>query len=235
WLGDPKRPLFITEGARKADSAVSRGLCCVELFGVWNWRGTNDDGGKTALEDWELVALNGRDVNIVFDSDVVQNLNVSRSLQRFKGFLELRGAKVKIIYLPSGEGGVKVGLDDYFAAGHTVDDLLAHATDEIKMPESSASGDYASGDDGTLSQLLINLALENSELFHDAGGDCYATVTVADHRETHKLGSRDYKDWLAGLLYKTTQRAASGDKIGEAITVLRAKARYEAPEIETHV
>jgi hypothetical protein len=40
WRGDPHRPLFVTEGARKADAAVSSGLCCVALLGVWNWRGT---------------------------------------------------------------------------------------------------------------------------------------------------------------------------------------------------
>src|SRR5262245_11473721 len=28
-LGNPKIPLFITEGARKADAAVSHGLCCI--------------------------------------------------------------------------------------------------------------------------------------------------------------------------------------------------------------
>ncbi|MDP9373756.1 MAG: DUF3854 domain-containing protein, partial [Chloroflexota bacterium] len=49
WLGHPSRPLFVTEGARKADAAVSQGLCCVALLGVWNWRGTNEHGGKTAL------------------------------------------------------------------------------------------------------------------------------------------------------------------------------------------
>jgi hypothetical protein len=43
------------------------------------------------------------------------------SLKRLKAFLESRGADVKIIYLPSGEGGVKVGLDDFFAQGRTVD------------------------------------------------------------------------------------------------------------------
>src|SRR5262249_26884983 len=125
---DPKRPLFITEGGRKADSAVSLGLCCVAILGVWNWRATNDDDGKVALADWDSVALNGRDVYIVFDSDVVQKKEVSNALKRLKGFLELRDANVKIIYLPSAEGGIKVGLDDYFAAGHTVDDLLTHAT-----------------------------------------------------------------------------------------------------------
>ncbi|MDQ3259073.1 MAG: DUF3854 domain-containing protein, partial [Acidobacteriota bacterium] len=48
-LADPALPLFITEGARKADAAVSRGLCCVALLGVWNFRGMNEHGGLTAL------------------------------------------------------------------------------------------------------------------------------------------------------------------------------------------
>ena len=131
-LRDPAKPLFITEGSRKADSAVSLGLCCITLMGVWNWRGTNELGGKTALSDWELVALSERDVYVVFDSDVMTKLEVHGSLARLKAFLEVRGAKVKIIYLPSGNDGTKVGLDDYFAAGHTVDELLALATPELR-------------------------------------------------------------------------------------------------------
>src|SRR5262245_62086913 len=31
-LGDPKHPLFITEGIRKADAAVSHELCCIALL-----------------------------------------------------------------------------------------------------------------------------------------------------------------------------------------------------------
>ena len=38
------------------------------------------------------------------------------------------------VYLPSGPGGTKVGLDDYLAAGHTVDDLLALASSELRRP-----------------------------------------------------------------------------------------------------
>src|SRR6266542_1946099 len=66
-LGDPDVPLFITEGIRKADAAVSAGLCCVALLGVWNWRGTNKHGGNTALPEWESIALKGRQVYVVFD------------------------------------------------------------------------------------------------------------------------------------------------------------------------
>jgi hypothetical protein len=114
--------------------------------------------------------------------------------------------------------------------------LCEWASIDVRANTSAVVDADANGDGKpSLSLLLIELALTNSELFHDAGGDCYASLNVNSHRETHKLGSRDYKDWLAGLLYRTTERAATGDKISEAITVLRAKARYESPETETHV
>lgn len=90
FLGEPRRPLFITEGIRKADAAVSKGLCCIALLGVWNWRGTNENGGKVALPDWESIALNDREVYIVFDSDVMAKPAVHQSLARLKAFLENR-------------------------------------------------------------------------------------------------------------------------------------------------
>ncbi len=132
WHGDPKRPLFITEGARKADAGVSQGLCAIALLGVWNFRGTNEDGGKVALADWESVALNEREVYICFDSDVATKDGVRKAMERLKAFLESRGAIVRIIYLPPGEGGTKVGLDDYFAQGGTVDHLLGLAQTELR-------------------------------------------------------------------------------------------------------
>ena len=101
-LADPSQPLWITEGARKADSAVSAGMCCVGLLGVWSWRGTNRWGGKAALPDWELIALNGRTAYIVFDSDVMEKPSVYLALCRLKAFLEFRHAKVMVIYLRRG-------------------------------------------------------------------------------------------------------------------------------------
>lgn len=136
FLGDPGRPLFITEGVRKADAAVSKGLCCIALIGVWNFRGTNDLGGKTALADWESIHLKGREVYIAFDSDVMTKIEVHRALSRLKAFLESRGARVHLIYLSPGEGGKKQGLDDFLAAGHSVQELLSLATDSLRQPPS---------------------------------------------------------------------------------------------------
>ncbi|MGO9450968.1 MAG: DUF3854 domain-containing protein [Candidatus Binataceae bacterium] len=141
-LDDPKLPLIVTEGVRKADAAVSIGLGAIALLGVWNWRGTNEKGGKTALADWELIALNGRAVDIAFDSDVMENRKVHSALARLKAFLESRKATVKLIYLQSGEHGEKIGLDDFIArekaTGRSDAEirgaLLALATTELRNP-----------------------------------------------------------------------------------------------------
>lgn len=133
-IADPSAPLFVTEGIKKVDALVSRGLCAVALIGVWNWRGTNEHGGKTALAEWERVALNDRTVYIVFDSDVMEKREVYAALSRLKRFLEHRGAKARLVYLPGGEGAAKQGVDDYLAAGHTVDELLSHVSAELREP-----------------------------------------------------------------------------------------------------
>ena len=127
WLRDRTRPLFVTEGSKKADAAVSAGLFCVALLGVWNWR--DSDG---LLPDWEYFGLKERKVYVVFDSDVMEKKEVHQALARVKAVLEHRGADVALVYLPSGEGGEKVGLDDYLASGHSVDNLLSHASHTLR-------------------------------------------------------------------------------------------------------
>ena len=134
YLADPNIPLWITEGIKKGDCLVSHGCCAIALLGVWNWRGTNEHGGKTALPDWELIALNNRRVYVVFDSDVMVKQGVYQALARVGGFLTQRGARVQYIYLPDGENGAKLGVDDYLIQGHTIHDLLALATDQLQEP-----------------------------------------------------------------------------------------------------
>jgi hypothetical protein len=142
-LGDPARPLVITEGPIKADAAVSAGLDCVALLGVWSWRGRNDDGGKVALPDWDLVALNGRRVLVAFDSDVMLKAQVHQALGRLGRFLALRGADVAYAYLPHGDAGSKVGLDDWLAAGNPGTGLFDLATTELRKPPAEPAAEQA--------------------------------------------------------------------------------------------
>ena len=129
-LDDPQVPLWITEGSKKIDALVAHGCCGVGVIGVWNWRGTNEKGGKVALADWELIALNDRATYICYDSDVMVKREVYGGLCRLAEFLALRHAHVRYVYLPAGASGAKVGVDDYLAAGHTVEELLGLATSQ---------------------------------------------------------------------------------------------------------
>jgi hypothetical protein len=118
-LADPEIPLWITEGARKADAAVSAGACCISLQGVWCFR---------VPADWAHIALKDRRVYVAFDSDVVDKPDVRAALRSLAAFLWSMGADVSIVHIPPGPHGAKVGLDDYLAAGGTLDELIATAT-----------------------------------------------------------------------------------------------------------
>jgi hypothetical protein len=127
-LADPRVDLFITEGQKKADALASKGLCAVSLLGVWNFKGKNAFGGNTVLADWDYVALtDARPVHIVFDSDIQSKPQVRLAAERLTEHLKRRGANTSVTYLPPGPAGEKQGVDDFFAAGHTVEELVALA------------------------------------------------------------------------------------------------------------
>jgi Domain of unknown function (DUF3854) len=120
-LQDPSIILWLTEGQKKGDALASHGVCVVDLLSVWAFKGKNPFGATTFLNDWDYIALQGREVRIVFDSDVMVNPWVRKALDRLKEHLQRKGAHVTAVYLPQ-EGGKKVGVDDYLLT-HTVQDL----------------------------------------------------------------------------------------------------------------
>lgn len=116
-LANPAVPLLVTEGSKKADAAVSHGLCCVALPGVWGWRGSGSNGGKHAVADWHDISLNGRRIVLAFDSDVTVKRPVRAALGELAAYLASKDADVQYLHLPDGDG--KCGLDDYLAAEGT--------------------------------------------------------------------------------------------------------------------
>ena len=112
-IANPEEPLFITEGVKKGDALSSLGLVTISLSGVWNWRGKNSEGGNVALPDWEDIAIKGREIRIVFDSDAASNDSVITAEKRLTQFLEGRGGIVKVLRIPPGPNGEKQGIDDF--------------------------------------------------------------------------------------------------------------------------
>lgn len=130
-LADASVPLWITEGAKKADAAVSAGLCCISVLGVWAWK---SDGQP--LRDWDSIQLDGREVLIAYDSDVMQKVEVQGALDALTTFLAERGARVAWVLLPdrpslAGENA-KVGLDDWLVDNGMEASGLVH---RVRRPE----------------------------------------------------------------------------------------------------
>jgi hypothetical protein len=116
-LTDPTVPLVITEGALKADSALSAGIQAVAVTGVYGW------SGPEARQDLDKIVWRGRRVLIGFDSDISTNEEVEKAERKLAEFLTSRGAELWGLRLPA-HGADKQGLDDWLAAGGTKEELL---------------------------------------------------------------------------------------------------------------
>ncbi len=226
-LGDPSVPLIVTEGVKKGDAAVSQGGNCIALLGVFNFRGKNEQGGTVALPDWESIALNDRDVSLCFDSDVMTNPNVKNALDRLTAFLSRRGAHVRHIFLPPAADGGKQGLDDFLFAGHMMEEIYTLARDA----STEEAGDTSPRQSKRPPQRddLIALA-DEAELFHTPQGIPYATITNGSHRETHRLTSRGFKEWLAHRYYREYGGSANTQAVQDAVSALAGCARYDGEE-----
>jgi hypothetical protein len=118
-------PLLVTEGCKTGDAATSRDIPTVVLAGVWGWCVPGEKPYKLR-PCWDHVNLEGREVNIVFDSDCMVKEGVQRALEALARCLEERGAVVRVVYLPDAAdgSGAKQGIDDYLVSGGTVKEML---------------------------------------------------------------------------------------------------------------
>jgi len=101
---DPLRLVIHTEGEKKALAACERGLVCIGVAGVWNWRQRLDRGERLVIPTLDLFRWDGRSVELCPDSDVWR----PEKRQARQGFyalgreLQARGARVVLVKLPEG-------------------------------------------------------------------------------------------------------------------------------------
>jgi len=123
----PSTPLWITEGVKKTDCLVSQGRAAVGLTGVFNWKSR-----QGVLGDWDEIPIKGRPAVVCFDSDASGNRHVQLAMVRLGAWLKSRGATtVHYLVVPAEVDGTPVkGVDDFFAAGGTMEALSAAATEK---------------------------------------------------------------------------------------------------------
>jgi P4 family phage/plasmid primase-like protien len=224
-LGDPAVRLLIGEGIRKGDAALSHGFHCLNVSGVFNWRGTGARGGKRTLADFDDIALNGgRRVDIVFDSDGAQNTQVQQGAKRLREALLRRGARAVILFLPPGLTAAKVGLDDFLAAGGDLDTLLAEAEATESGVLAAAVRRYHLTDYGNAERLV---AQHRDDIRYSYVADSWY-VWSGSHwtDESRALIKRRAKETVRRI-YREVELAASDD---EATAIVKHASRSEAAE-----
>ena len=118
--------------------------------------GPQPQGRQGDAADWDEVALNGREVTIVYDGDTQRKRQVRQAMSALASWLNKKGAKVSCAWLPDTDH--KTGVDDYLQ-DHTVEDLrqLVRPFDE------KLDGDPGERKASAATQL-IDMALEEYTL-----------------------------------------------------------------------
>ena len=215
-LGDPKMPIWITEGSKKADALASHGACAISLTGVWGFKGKNEFGGITVLSDWDCISLKERLIYLAFDSDVVTKEPVRKALEHLGAYLMRKGARLSVVYLPQ-DGSQKTGIDDYLIK-HTLEDAQKLATD-FKIEEPEDKERFVSGfilPDGTIGELVVSKDDERSFMVVVNG-----SVRKANYYETPKVTYLPTDDMLVGEVVHFAATATPYDSQARLFSEIR--------------
>jgi putative DNA primase/helicase len=256
---DPLAPLLVTEGEKKCAAAAQHGFACVGLAGVECWskpRARGPDGKRQGerelIDDLDGIPWQGRVVHLVFDSDAADKPEVAWAEWSLAEALGRRGAVVKAVRLPAGEGGAKVGLDDFLAAhGAAALRELLDAAAEPRRPQRPARPREAADDPHRLARVYLAGQQEGGlrtlhrwrNEWHRREAGAYRTVSDEELRAEVATGAKAELDRLnvreqaraAGKKRKKAPEARKvtsrlvGDAVGALASLTMLPGRREAP------
>ena len=219
------KPLLVGEGVETVVTAM-------QATGLPGWA-TFGTAGLKALALPDMVKW----VILLAENDGGPN---KKALDALTPTLIARGVRVDVARPPS-------GLKDFNdlvngMSGHTPAAGLAMVKAAIEAARTGvpASDEPEKKDKGpTQADLLVRLAKDQCEFFHDASGVTYASLRAPHdggaHRETHKLKSKSLKLWLLRAYYLSTDGVPNDNSVRSAIALLEAFARFDGPQREVFV
>jgi hypothetical protein len=169
WISDCTIPIVIVEGEKKTlamsrvaweglgDSAEHPRFVAIGLSGVWSWRGRigkalASDGShrdvRGVIPDLRQIALQNREVTILFDANCHTNPKVAEARRALAGWLSAQGARVRLVELKP-EPGIN-GPDDA-AAKHGAEYILETLRSALPF-ESDLSPQVLSADEKAVVQ-----------------------------------------------------------------------------------
>ena len=84
-------------------------------------------------------------------------------------------------------------------------------------------------------EILIGIATQHCEFFHDNQNEAYAKIPVKNHMEIWNISSIGFKDWIAHQLWSQYRDGLSKASYESALITLRGIATYECPSEEVYL
>jgi hypothetical protein len=113
---------------------------------------------------------------------------------------------------------------------------LLKLCDERAAHLSEADATAAEGrDELTLPDLMVRIAFDEADLFHDKLRNAFAVIEMDGHEETWPVKSKGFRLWLRRRLREEHNHAASGEAVSTALEEIESKAIFEGQEIEVAV
>lgn len=215
-IRDSSRPLFFTEGEKKALAGTQNGYPTIGLIGVYGWKLKDDSKVDSLLIDLASITWKERLVYICFDSDRASNPNVLEAEFRLAAVLAAQGAVVRIIVLPNLADGSKAGLDDF---------LVSFGIDAFRMRVDEAQTPVQPSKQDALSRLESVLAAGAQFLFRDEELLEALAVESLDNKAAFAAHRADLRD--AGVRLRDFDRALKPILLQEMNTRTPSLARDE--------
>jgi hypothetical protein len=99
-------PAFLVEGEKKSLAVAQLGVPAVGLESAWGWHGK---GASALLDDFGVIPLTRRVIELVPDSDITTNPMIVTAMRRLADALRAVGARPRLVRVPREVKGV----DDY--------------------------------------------------------------------------------------------------------------------------
>jgi DnaJ domain len=88
---------------------------------------------------------------------------------------------------------------------------------------------------GTIADLLVGIARQEADLFHDADHEAFAHAKVGAHRETYSVRGRAFSLWLRQRYFQKHQGSVNANSMSEALATITMLAVCNGPELSVHV
>jgi hypothetical protein len=240
-LGPPTKTLYIAEGLEDAMTAQqASGGQVSAAAGSSNMPNLVVPDVVTAV-----VFLGQNDKSDPTQRDKTFEQNLAKAAPK----LLAQNKSVRVAWPPSNikdandlvRGKTGAALTDGYAAVQRMIDAAEEVAIAVAEGVATAAGDAAAAlaMQGSQAGTLIEIALNECELFHDPEGECYASFRAphdgGSHRETHKLKSRGLQLWLRRAYYRNTFVAPNPTAMATAISTLEAHARFDGAEHKVFV